>query len=129
MNFSVPKKNILLLFIILLIISCGKGKDEEVTIPENVLSEEKFTKVLVDFALAESTSNMNVKNVSAAKIDSVYAFNPLKENGITKPQYDSAIAFYSKHPLLYKKIYEDVLVALSKMQVKKDSSKVDPTLK
>ncbi len=129
MIFSFIKKNALFLFFILMLVACSKGGDEEIDVPENILNEERFTKLLVDFALAESTVNLNIKNISSDKTDSVYAFNPLKENGVTKSEYDSAIAFYSKHPLLYKKIYEDVLVALSKMQVKTDSVKAGPAAK
>lgn len=105
------------------------SNEEDITIPNTIINEEKFTKLMVDFALAESASNLNVKNVAAQKIDSTYTFNPLEENNISKSQYDSAISFYSKHPALYKKIYENVLVSLSKMQTKRDTLKVDSLLK
>ena len=100
------------------IISCSSVQEENISAPENILNEEVFSKLLVDFALAESTSNINIKNISPEKNDSAYAFNPLKENNISKAQYDSAIAFYSKHPTLYKKVYENVLAILSKMQIR-----------
>jgi len=122
-------KNKFFLISFSLLISCGSQLDEQATIPDYVLNEEKFTKLIVDFALSESISNINVKSVTAEKLDSVYAFNPLFENKVSKAEYDSSIIFYSKHPLLYKKIYENVLVTLSKMQIKKDSTKVDPILK
>ncbi len=109
-------------------VSCS-AKDDETNIPTNILNEEKFTKVIVDFALAESTSNINVKNLPADKMDSAYAFSPLIDNNVSKSQYDSTVTFYSKHPALYKKIYENVLAELSKMQIKKDSVKVDPASK
>lgn len=109
-------------------ISCSKN-EEEAEIPSTILSEEKFTKLIVDFALAESTSNINVKNLPADKMDSLYNFDPLIDNNVSKSQYDSTIAFYSKHPGLYKKVYENVLVELSKMQVKKDSVTTDPVSK
>jgi hypothetical protein len=113
-----------------LVSSCGSGSEEDIDVPTGVLNEETFTKVLVDFSLAESASNLNVKNVSGEKMDSTYAFDPLKENKISKAEYDSAISFYSKHPALYKKVYENVLTTLSKLQIKKDTSvKVDPALK
>ncbi|MEO6303426.1 MAG: DUF4296 domain-containing protein [Bacteroidia bacterium] len=128
MSFSFTKKIILLVISFSFIVSCG-SEDGQVNIPSNVLNEEKFTKLLVDFALAESISNINVKNIPSDKSDSVYAFDPLKENNISRPEYDSSLAFYSKHPSLYKKIYENVLVVLSKMQIKKDSAKVDQASK
>jgi hypothetical protein len=72
--------------------------------------------------------------LSGLKFDSAYAFNPLKENNIDQAKYDSSISFYSKHPKLYKKIFEEVLTTLSKMQAaraaKKDSTvKKDSVLK
>ena len=84
---------------------------------------------MVDFSLAESASNLNVKNLPAEKMDSAYAFDPLEENNVSRSQYDSAVSFYSKHPSIYKKIYENVLATLSKMQLRNDSAKVDPVSK
>lgn len=129
MGFSFIKKIILLPVLCALVLSCGQGEEDNNTVPDNILDEETFTKTLLDFALAESASNINVKGVPSEKLDSTYAFDPLVENKVTRAQYDSAIVFYSKHPGLYKKIYENVLTSLSKMQVKKDTTKVDPVSK
>lgn len=129
MSSSFIKKIILLPLLVVLVFSCGQSEEDKNTIPDNILTEEAFTKVLLDFALAESASNINVKNVPSERLDSTYAFDPLVENKVTRAQYDSAIVFYSKHPGLYKKIYENVLTSLSKMQVKKDTTKVDPVSK
>lgn len=129
MNASFVKKIILLSLTLVFMLSCGQSEEDKNTVPNNILNEETFTKILLDFALAESASNINVKNVPSERLDSTYAFDPLVENKVTRAQYDSAIVFYSKHPGLYKKIYENVLTSLSKMQVKKDTTKVDPILK
>ena len=129
MSLSFVKKIIVLSLAFFFLLACGQGGEDKNTRPDNILNEETFAKVLLDFALAESASNINVKNVPSERLDSTYAFDPLVENNVTRAQYDSAIVFYSKHPGLYKKIYEDVLTSLSKMQVKKDTTKVDPVLK
>ena len=128
MNFSYNK---LFVFVLaaLLISACGSGENDDIKIPNTILSEEKFTKLLVDFSLAESAGNLNVKNLPAEKMDSAYAFDPLEENNVSRSQYDSAVSFYSKHPSIYKKIYENVLATLSKMQLRNDSAKVDPVSK
>jgi hypothetical protein len=128
MNFTFYKLILFLIFSLFLF-SCSSLQDNELNVPNSILSEEKFTKLIVDFALAESAGNLNVKNLPAEKMDSAYAFNPLKENKVSKEQYDSAVTFYSKHPAIYKKIYENVLVTLSKMQAKKDTVTVDSNLK
>ena len=124
MHLSYIIKIFLLPLIFVLLVSCGQTDEEKNMVPDTILNEEEFTKILLDFALAESASNINVKNVPSERADSTYAFDPLAENKVTRAQYDSAIAFYSKHPVIYKKIYENVLAALSKMQVKKDTAKV-----
>jgi hypothetical protein len=108
---------------------CSTNADEDIKIPSNIMSEEVFTKVLVDFALAESATNLNVKNVSILSLDSTYAFNPLKENHISKSKYDSTILFYAHNTKLYKKIYENVLATLSEMQTKRETHRKDSASK
>lgn len=110
-------------------LSCGKKEESEVKKPDTILSDSVFTKVLRDFALAESAANMNIKNIHFQKIDSAYAFNPLEENQVTQTQYDSTIRFYVRHPELYKKIYEDVLASLSDLQTKRNPAAKDTVSK
>lgn len=128
MAFSFFSKILFAVTVLTVVTSCTKN-DDVANIPQSVLSEEQFAKLLVDFALAESTSNINVKNLPADKMDSVYNFDPLIDNHVSKGAYDSTITFYSKNPALYKRVYETVLAELSKMQVKKDSVKVDQVSK
>lgn len=109
--------------------ACGNDQNAPVEIPATVLPSEKFEQVLVDFALAESASNLNVKNVAVQQLDSVYAFDPLKENNVRKSQYDSTLAFYSKHPELYKTIYENALARLSEMQSLRGNFRKDSVVK
>lgn len=102
---------------------CGSApeSDADIGLPENILSEERFAKVLADFALAEGATNLNVKNVPIQRFDTVYAFDPLKENGVRPSQYDSTLSFYAKHVTLYEKAYESALALLSEMQTRRDS--------
>jgi len=87
--------------------------------PSNILSEETFTNLLVDFCLAESAANTNINAVAAAQFDSAYAFNPLIERGIRKEQYDSTLLYYSENTDLYKKIYDDVLAQLIEIHARR----------
>jgi hypothetical protein len=116
---------LLLLLLSVSWLSCSDSEEDQVKIPSNVLSRERYTKLLVDFSLAESAANLNIKNLSGSKFDSAYAFNPLKENKVSQALYDSTISFYSKHPEIYKEIYEDVLSALSKMLAEKANAGKD----
>ncbi len=126
------KKKLTYLFLFfcgIILLACKGGEEDTLSVPDNVLSEEKYIKLLVDFSLAESAGNLNVKNLSGLKFDSAYAFNPLKENNVSQAQYDTTVAFYSKHPKQYKKIFEEVLTALSKMQATRNAVKKDTVAK
>lgn len=120
---------IIFILTLCLLFACDDKQKQSVEIPKTVLDRETFTKVLRDFALAEGAANINVKNVTLRQMDSTYAFNPLEENHITQSQYDSAMTFYTKHPTLFKEIYEAVLQQLSEMETKRNSAKKDSTLK
>lgn len=102
-------------------IGCKDKTQEKATliIPAYVLTEDVFIKLTADLALAESAASLNVKNVSSQQNDSAYAFNPFKEHGITKKQYDTSVYFYARHPQLYKQLLEKALNRLSLLQSKK----------
>lgn len=99
-----------------LLMSFTSCKEDENTIPAYVLDKEKFSDVIVDFTLAESASGINVLNVPNGKADTVYSFNPLLDNNITKTQFDTSLYFYSHHPILFRQVYEMTLEKLSRMQ-------------
>ncbi len=98
----------ILTFCIIFLYACHFEKKDE-SIPPNVLSVDAISDVLFEFSLAESAANLNIKNVAQNKLDSAYAFNPLKEHKIRQSQFDSTISFYCHHSELYKKVYESVL--------------------
>jgi len=84
--------------------------------PPNLLSDEAFVDLLVNFSISESASSINIKQVANLKFDSVYAFYPLTEKNIRKSQYDSTLAYYAGHIGEYKAIYETVLERISALQ-------------
>jgi hypothetical protein len=101
---------------LLLLSSCGE-EEKKVKVPDNVLDQEKFSELLVDFALAESASAINIMNLKRpGELDTVYAFNPLIDNNVKRETLDTTLYFYSHHPKEFKKVYEMVLEKLSKMQ-------------
>ena len=104
------------IFFCAIILNACASSEENVNIPSDVLSEEQFIKVLTDCYLAEGASGINVKNVTGEKFDSAYIFNPLKDNHISKPLFDSSISFYTQHPKLLKIIYDKILDRLSQIQ-------------
>ena len=112
------KSSIIISFCSIIFYQCSQNNLESEAAQDNILNKELFSKILVEFALAESAANLNIKGVSVQKIDSVYAFDPLYENKVRKSQYDSTLIYYAHHPKEYKIIYENVLVVLSKLEAK-----------
>lgn len=106
------------LVISFLLFSCRPKNEDDDKAPSYVLSEEQFITVLSDCYLSEGASIVNIKNVAGIQFDSVYLFNPLKDNGVSKATFDSTISYYSKHPKQLKIIYTKVLDKLSQFQAK-----------
>ena len=111
--------NLIKLFIVsCLFFSCKPTAEIEETTPSSVLSEEQMIIILTDAYLAEGASGINVKSIPGEKFDSTYLFNPLKDNNIDKIQFDSSLAYYTRHPKKLKIIYDKVLDKLSVIQAK-----------
>jgi hypothetical protein len=98
--------------------SCGKNEEYRNSVPDGILPQAQLADLLVDFSLAESSSNLNIKRTTIQKVDSVYSFDPLAEHGIRKSQYDSTLDFYSHHPDLYRNVYDSVLVKLADLKIR-----------
>jgi len=124
------RNNLYICFIILLLFnsSCSFNTKSE-NKPPNIIGEEEFTKLLTNFLIAESATNLNIKLADITKFDSVYAFNPLKQNNISKSKYDSTLIYYEQHPDLYKLIYENALQELSNLQTKRRALAVADSIK
>ena len=103
----------------------GCGDEETPVRPGYVIAEDTFVRVLADHALAESAMALNIRGVRSDRIDSVYAFDPLAENGVSRAAYDSTIAWYARHPELYKQVYRRVLDSLSAFEARRKATKTD----
>ena len=109
--------NLIKLFIAsFLLFSCRPSKEEDEVVPDYILSEDQLVNVLTDAYLAEGASGINIKNVTGEKFDSIYLFNPLKDNHIEKTKFDSSMSYYCRHPKKFKIIYNKVLDKLSVTQ-------------
>lgn len=91
---------------------CGSGESEGQA-PNYVIEEEKFVEMMTDFALVESTLNLNVNSRNGAAFDSAYNFNILNEHKVSKGKYDSTLKYYSSKPEEFKRIMETVLERLN----------------
>lgn len=105
------------------LLSCST-QDNSTTIPDYVLDKEQFSDLICDLSLAEAATINNVKNVRLDKFDSVYRFNPLLEHNISKKTFDTSIYFYSRHPVLFKEVFDLSLEKLSRMKADAENSKL-----
>lgn len=105
-------------FLLVYFSGCKSGPSDEDR-PANLVPESEFIGLLVDLSISESAANINIKQVTNLRLDSVYAFNPLEERKIRKSQYDSTLAYYSEHIPEYKAVYDSVLDRISAKQAER----------
>lgn len=127
------KENSKIIFLLVFVFSQAlfscSGEEKPIEIPSYVLNRAEFIELMTDMALAESAANLNIKNLSGRKFDSVYAFDPVKERKIEKKTYDSTMAFYSRDPEKLKEIYDEILVRLSDLKIKRERGIKDTLVK
>ncbi len=117
-------RNLFYIVIYLLFTACSGT--QEIKIPDNVLSKEKMTQVMINIHLMEASMNLTGGNPN--KIDLAGSSVPLnidvlKKNNITKKQFDESFSFYTNNPELLSEIYQNVLNELSKMQAEVSNKK------
>lgn len=105
---------IISLLVILLLLSCDQKKMQ---VPENMMQPEELVPLLVELHLADGYLH-NLKITQYQKRDTAFYLYPgiLKKYEVSRPQLDSTILFYGKHPDEFSKLYDKVLEELSKME-------------
>jgi hypothetical protein len=105
---------VLMGLIVLIIQSCSAPV---VIIPNDVLSQDKMVSVLTDVHLAEAAITLKFTNKDTSKLQAATFYNFIyKAHKTTKEQFTKSYDFYVSHPELLNKIYDDVLIELSKKQ-------------
>ena len=105
------RKIAVLLIMLFLLPGCGHDRPGKDLIPP-----ETLVPVLIDMHLvyALQTSAM-IRNI-AREVDSVDNYGYIYDKyDITQVQFDSTIAWYSRHPKLFVDIYDQVVMELSRM--------------
>jgi len=89
----------------------------KVTIPDDVLSQDKMVSILADVHLAEAAITLKFTNKDTSKLQAQEFYDFIyKSHKTTKEQFNKSYDFYTSHPELLNKIYDDVLTELSKKQ-------------
>jgi hypothetical protein len=111
-----------LLLVCMLCVSC---KDR---VPGQYPNKSIMVDILTDLHLAEATIS-HEKPVDKPKGGDYrgYYKTVLDKYGLTKNQFDSALAWYTAHPSIYLKVYDDVIARLSNLEAQSmvDLSKLE----
>lgn len=82
-----------------------------------VIPKEKMIKVITDLQIVDGAVATQAKGESQqSKYAQVYLDYVLKENNITKEELDESIRYYAYHIEELDKIYEQVIINLSKTE-------------
>ena len=109
---------ILFLFVSLLFFfSCAEKKE---AIPDYVIPEEKLIGILTDIHQAEAYLNFNSSEKTPYDPKKFYD-EILKSHNVSRSDFDTSIAFYTRTPARLDTIYDKVLAKISTM--KEDLSK------
>ncbi len=106
---------ILRFFPLLLLLNACQLANE---LPENVLSQEKMVKVMVDMQLIEGALNQqqnaaaDVFNLAQLYYDTLFA-----KYSINQTVIDSSLSYYGRRPEIFDKILEDVIISLSRLEL------------
>ncbi len=118
----IKSKNIFILFIFL-ILSCSL-EQKKISIPDSIISQDSMVHILTDVHIQEAIMNQYSMEGRHMKI------NPLKQYqlifdkyNISKERYDSSYQFYLDNPTLLNKIYENVVIELTKKQTEIEQEK------
>lgn len=94
--------------------------------PKGVLSQAKMTDVLVDMHKADAL--LAEKNIAYGQYSTKaqYYNYIFRKYGITKAEFDSTLVWYTKNPIKFENMYDDVLKKLTALQKDVDDNKFHP---
>lgn len=105
-------------FISFLFLLCAcSSEDEKLKIPDNIIPPEQMVPILVDFHLVEaSVIQAKQRNEDVNQATNFRYRSILEKHKISRNKLSESIAFYTGHMKELHKIYEEVVVELSKTQ-------------
>jgi hypothetical protein len=99
----------------LLFIGLNACVDHEVELPDGMLSHQEMVDILVDIHVVEGARSGTLILGDTNSIPDYYSRIYLKHN-TTERDFKSSFDWYTHHPEKLKLVYEDVIVALSKLE-------------
>lgn len=95
-----------------MLLSCQQDKPQK-----DVLEKEELVPLLVDLHLLNAIESSVEYRKIAMDVDSIDSYSYIFEkHGTTKAEFDSSLAWYSRHPKLFTEIYDEVIMNLTRLQ-------------
>lgn len=94
--------------------SCSRKEEK---IPDDILKKEIMVPLLADIHIAEAAAVINSSAYESSKKDIKSAYHSVfSKYSITENDFRRSMDYYTMHPELLDKIYEEVITELSKKQ-------------
>lgn len=118
-------KKYLFIIITLIATSCGQFNSGSRP-PADVIPEEKMTTILAQICLVEARfqRRLTIKGASNEEMALENYVGIFNENDITSEEFKTSYNYYTEHPEILEKIYDQVIILLTEQQsvIKSDST-------
>jgi hypothetical protein len=92
--------------------------------PAHLLSQDQMIKLIADMQLLEATVNLkNAQRQSLQKKDTLVYGDIFKKYNSSYSEFQENFSFYSSKPEVLSKIYDEVIIELTRMQAEDDQKK------
>ncbi|MFN4233689.1 MAG: DUF4296 domain-containing protein [Bacteroidia bacterium] len=117
-------------FIFILLTTSCSLEQKEISVPDYVISKDSMVLILTDVHIQESMINQYSQEGRHMKMNPVKQYQLIFDKfNITKERYDTSYQFYLDNPALLNKIYENVVIELTKKQAEIEQDKsIDTTV-
>ncbi|MDD5506702.1 MAG: DUF4296 domain-containing protein [Bacteroidales bacterium] len=106
------------ILILLFIVQCQPGgRNGDHPVPANLIPADTMITILVDVHLIESSLKMiHTKKLDNERYTDSYYHTLFEKHHITRQQFLQSLEYYEQDAKMLEKIYEDVIIELSKME-------------
>lgn len=106
--------------ILFIITICGgifSCKEKDIQKPENLIPKRKMIEMLADVHLAKAISQRQYDVPDSVKLTSTdLYYSVLAKHNVPDSVFARSVIYYSSHPKLYEKMYNDVINILKEME-------------
>lgn len=109
-------RNVWFVSVVVLLTVLFLGCNVKDRVPSHIPSKKKMATILADIHLVEDA--MNLSNVSLRPQQLGHYKDVLERHGLSQADFDSALSWYSAHPNVYLKVYDQVIQILTQHEAR-----------